>query len=44
MKWVFFAVCYNSVSGVVAAVVADDIIGFFGQDVDYFAFTFVAPL
>ena len=41
---VFFATVNDGVSGVVAALAADDEVGFIGQEVDDFAFAFVAPL
>jgi hypothetical protein len=40
----FFAVNHQRVAGVGAALVSDDHVGFAREDVDDFAFAFVAPL
>ena len=46
MRWrtYFFAAVNDGVTGVVAALTADDDIGVPGKDVDDFAFAFIAPL
>ena len=44
MENVFFAAMNDGVAGVVAALTADDDVGVSGQDIDDFAFAFIAPL
>jgi len=44
VKDVFFAFGNDCVPGVISALSPDDEIGFFGEEIDNFAFSFVAPL
>ncbi len=44
MKNIFLSLCDDGMTGVVAALGADDDIGVLGQKIDDFAFAFVAPL
>jgi hypothetical protein len=41
---IFFAFDDNGVAGVVAALAADDDIGFIREEIDDFSFSFIAPL
>ena len=44
MKHIFFSVHHKGVAGIVAALVANHIIGIAGQQIDHLAFAFISPL